>query len=209
MKVETLPNALFTSNTYLVVENKEAVIVDPGLEGSTLNAYFSRHGLNPIAIILTHGHFDHFHGAGDIQKKYGIPVYVHDMDIVMLENNRLNGTEQFKVPVSYQLDATPLYDGQILFPATFKIEVIHTPFHTKGSSCYLLKKEGYLFTGDTLFKNSIGRSDLPTGSFRTVIPSLEKLQLLDEKIVVYPGHGPKTTIGDELRFNRYFKKRIS
>jgi glyoxylase-like metal-dependent hydrolase (beta-lactamase superfamily II) len=165
--------------------------------------------LNPIAILLTHGHFDHFHGAGDLQKQYHIPVFIHEGDIDMLENNRLNGADEFKVPVVYSVDGSPLYDGQILFPEIFSIEVVHTPFHTKGSSCYLMKKEGFIFTGDTLFKNSIGRSDLPTGSFRAVIPSLEKLQALDEKIIVYPGHGQKTTIGEELRFNRYFKKRMN
>lgn len=113
----------------------------------------------------------------------------------------------FRISGNYDIKATTFGNDEAVTINNRKIATFHTPFHTKGSVCFYLPEEGWLFSGDTLFKGSIGRSDLPSGSFRTITTSLIKLQSLPESVTVYPGHGPKTTIGNELKFNRYFQKR--
>jgi len=205
IETSTYPNDF--ANTYFLIEGSDVIVIDPGSDGTSLAARIRKENWHVIAILLTHGHFDHINGAEYLQKQFGIPVYVHEADVTMLPDNNLNGADMHGFRGSYDIAATPFYDDESLTVGRRVIKTIATPFHTKGSVCYYLEEEGLLFAGDTLFKGSIGRSDLPSGSFRTIKSSLAKLQALKETVIVYPGHGPKTTIGQELRFNRYFQKR--
>ena len=206
-RIETIAYPSDFANTYFLIDDLRVIIVDPGSDGSSLAALISNRGWKPLAMLLTHGHFDHINGAEFLQKAYRIPVYVHQADVIMLDNARLNGAEMFQFAGDYAIEPTSFYSDETIQIADIAIATIHTPFHTPGSVCYYLKEQKVLFTGDTLFKGSIGRSDLPLGSFRTINSSLAKLQTLPGDITIYPGHGPKSTIGKELEFNRYFKLR--
>ena len=205
VETTTYPNDF--ANTYFLIDGPNVIIIDPGSDGTSLSARIRREGWTIKAILLTHGHFDHINGAEYLQKVFAAPVYVHQEDEAMLSDPHLNGATMFRFSGNYDIKATTFGNDEVITIDTRKIITFHTPFHTKGSVCFYLPEEGWLFSGDTLFKGSIGRSDLPSGSFRTITASLTKLQSLPESVTVYPGHGPKTTIGYELKFNRYFQKR--
>jgi len=205
VETTTYPNDF--ANTYFLIDGSNVIIIDPGSDGTSLSARIRREGWTIKAILLTHGHFDHINGAEYLQKVFDTPVYVHQEDEAMLADPHLSGATMFRISGNYDIKATTFGNDEAVTINNRKIATFHTPFHTKGSVCFYLPEEGWLFSGDTLFKGSIGRSDLPSGSFRTITTSLIKLQSLPESVTVYPGHGPKTTIGNELKFNRYFQKR--
>jgi glyoxylase-like metal-dependent hydrolase (beta-lactamase superfamily II) len=207
VRIETISYPSEFANTYFLIEGDQVVIIDPGSDGSSLVARIEKAVWKPLAILLTHGHFDHINGVEYLQKRYDVPAYIHEDDVAMLDNARLNGADMFHFDGQYDIKATPIISDQTLVIGNLAFETIHTPFHTQGSVCYYIKEAQCLFSGDTLFKGSIGRSDLPTGSFRHIAASLAKLQSLPPEVRIYPGHGPKSTIGSELQFNRYFKKR--
>ncbi len=207
VRIETISYPSEFANTYFLIQGSEVIIVDPGSDGSSLAARIDKASWKPLAILLTHGHFDHINGVEYLQKRYGIPAYIHEADLPLLDDPRHNGADMFHFDGQYDIKAVPLSSDEPLTIGHIAFATIHTPFHTQGSVCYYLKEDRCLFTGDTLFKGSIGRSDLPTGSFRHIAASLAKLQSLPPEVRVYPGHGPKSTIGEELKFNRYFKKR--
>lgn len=193
------------ANTYLAIRDGKTLIIDPGQKIEVITTLIEKNQLEPLGILLTHGHFDHINTVPELQAKYQIPVYMFEQEIPMLDDAKLNGSLSFVGPLTYQAEVTPLYADETLNLGPFAFKVIHTPFHTSGSVCFYFNEEKTLFTGDTLFKNSIGRSDLPTGSFRTIKPSLHKLSILPADVAIYPGHGPSSTIGTEIKFNRYFK----
>lgn len=207
LRVETVSYPTNFANTYFVIADDQVIIIDPGSDGSSIASRINRMSWKPLAILLTHGHFDHVNGAEYLQKHLGVPVYVHQLDEVMIGDPSLNGADTFGFDGHYDIKCKTFISDETLTFGPISLKAIHTPFHTPGSVSYYVKEKGWLFSGDTLFKNSIGRSDLPLGSFRNIHTSLAKLQKLAPETIVYPGHGPKTTIGDELSFNRYFKPR--
>lgn len=176
--------------------SSKAVIIDPGCmpgaETRALEKMVSDQGLEPVAILLTHGHADHTHGAAALQKKYGIPVYMNTADAFLCEN--------------CGFEATPLEDGQILTPGGLDFKVIFTPGHTPGGVCYYCGSRKVLFSGDTLFKGTIGRTDLPGGDYDKLIVSvMEKIMWLDGDVQVFPGHAGSTTIADERTENPFLQ----
>jgi hydroxyacylglutathione hydrolase len=204
MTIKTLVSSEFTSNTYLIITGEHCLIIDPGVALENIVNQWQAANVKPMAILLTHGHFDHIYSASQLQKQFQLPIYLHEKEAILVNDRLLNGADMFNVPGTYTVEPIIIKDNQILTIADLRFKVIHTPFHTLGSVCYYLEEEKILFSGDTLFKGSIGRSDLPTGSFKTIKSSLQKLQKLSPKTKVYPGHGPLTTIKEEKQTNPYF-----
>ena len=205
MKVERFVIGMMGTNCYLVsnTETKECVIVDPAVYSEELAAHIRREELSVQAILLTHGHFDHIMGIDGFLKEYDVPVYAHREEAVLLNDADYNASSDYGRAYTYS-GASHVEDGQILNLAGMQFQVIHTPGHTIGGCCYYAEAEKILFSGDTLFQMSVGRSDFPTGNGRQLIGSIQKkLMVLPEETIVYPGHMEQTTIGDEKRRNPY------
>lgn len=193
------------TNCYIVRRNdsNKAVIVDPGEDFQRIKGYIENDKLEPVGILLTHGHFDHIGAADDLKKQYGVKIYAHkdEKDIV---NSDLNLGGVFGCPTGCDVDFFVKEGEKIVFDE-MEFEVIHTPGHTKGSCCFLMRNEKILFSGDTLFEGSHGRTDFPTGSQSQIIRSItEKLLVLDEDVKVYPGHEYETTIGNEKKYYAFY-----
>ena len=194
------------TNCYLVIneETKESVMVDPGAYPAKVKNAVKEQGLKLKAVLLTHAHFDHIMGLSDVMEDVKVPVYVEEADLPMMTDGESNLSSTY-VRGGYRFEeAVPVSDGQQLEIAGFQFRVIHTPGHTKGSCCYYLKDEGVLFSGDTVFYGSVGRTDFPGGSTAEIVRSLHKLvDSLPEETEVFPGHDASTTIGYEKRYNPF------
>lgn len=192
------------TNCYLLTntETKETLIVDPGDSGDRIAAYCLQEKLRPVAILLSHGHFDHISGVKAIQDAFRLPVYAAEAEEALLSEPGWNLSAKYQ---GYSVSLVPevlLADGEKFELAGFAIKAIHTPGHTAGGMSYYLADENILFSGDTLFRHTYGRTDLPTSSFEKLKHSLrEKLFALPEDTQVYPGHGNATTIKEERRKN--------
>ena len=157
----------------------------------------------PVAVLLTHGHFDHIMAAQAVKEKYNIPIYACRQEEEMLREPSVNMTAHYGRDCSITPDRF-LDDLDVFEVAGFSIQMIHTPGHTKGSCCYYLKDEDVLFSGDTVFYGSVGRTDFPGGSTAQIVRSLHKLvDSLPEETEVFPGHDASTTIGYEKRYNPF------
>ena len=184
-------------------ETGEALIIDPADSPSKIELKVNAMGARPVAVLLTHGHFDHIMGVEAVREKYQIPVYACRQEEEMLREPSVNMTDQMGKSCSILPDVF-LDDLQVFEAAGFSIQMIHTPGHTKGSCCYYLKEEGVLFSGDTLFCGSVGRTDFPGGSASQIRDSLHRLlAALPDDTSVYPGHDTSTTIGYEKRYNPF------
>lgn len=191
------------TNCYVAVntDTKEAFIVDPGAEG--LAQKIRECGCKPVAILLTHGHFDHAAGAAELAEEFHIPVYAHEEEKEVLGSPEMNVSWMVGGRSKFHADIF-VKDEQELDLAGFHIRVFFTPGHTKGGCCYYLPYEDVVFSGDTLFAMSVGRTDLPTGSGAQLIRSIrDKLMGLPDQTVVYTGHGDTTTIETERMYNPY------
>ena len=194
----------FGTNCYIVAcpETGESAVIDPGSPDPWVLATLREHGLKPSRIILTHGHLDHIGGVADVKAATGARVAVHGADAPMLTDPMLNGSAYFGMPVTAPAPDQLLRDGDQLQVGNLTFQVIHTPGHTPGGIC--LYTPGHLIAGDTLFAGSIGRTDLAGGDYHALIQSIRtRLLPLSADTVVYPGHGPTTTIGDEAEYNPF------
>ncbi len=205
MKIQSYVIGMVSTNCYIIFNEstKEALIIDPPDQAPALKVKIEELELCPVAILLTHGHFDHIMAAGDLAAAFGIPVLAGEEEKALLEDYNLNGSRM--VRKNYTLSADRfLKDKEELILGGMRIKVIHTPGHTAGGVCYYFEEEKVLISGDTLFLESIGRTDLPTGDQYTLLESIRrKLMVLPEEVLVYPGHGDKTTIGYEKMHNPY------
>ena len=206
MKVEQFATGILGTNTYLAIneETKQAVVVDPAALPKRLKNYIVENELQVEAILLTHAHFDHIMGVDLFAEEYGVStVYVHENDAPMMEDPALNLSNVYTRGYTYS-NYTCIRDKQILKHAGIEFQVIHTPGHTSGGVSYYVEEAGALFSGDTLFQASIGRTDFETSSMSDMIRSIkDKLFLLPDDTIVYPGHMAATKIGYEKKYNPY------
>lgn len=210
MKIGRMVVSMCETNCYYMYREEEAtegeraaLVIDPGDRGEQIYEGLKRKGFRVEAILLTHGHFDHIQGVNGLKKCSGAPVYAYEGERDICEDARINLSVQTGRPETVRADHYEK-DGSVMKLAGFTIRLIATPGHTHGSCCYYLEEERVLFSGDTLFAGSVGRTDFPTGSMSGLVRSVkEKLLVLPEDVRVYPGHGEETTIGEEKRYNPY------
>jgi hydroxyacylglutathione hydrolase len=192
------------TNCYIVYKENKAIIIDPGGDANQVKQWLSLERLEPIAILLTHAHFDHIGAVDDLRQHYHIKVYMHHQEASWLMDPSLNRSTFF-IGAEIKTDAPDyLLEAGEFSLGPFDFEVIYTPGHSPGSISFLVKEEHIIFSGDVLFHRGIGRTDLPGGDFAVLTDSIQnKLYKLEDETVVYPGHGPKTVIGEEKLHNPF------
>lgn len=209
MKIACLPFNPIQENTYVVWDDtKECVVIDAGncspREDAALDDFIGRQGLKPVLAANTHGHFDHTLGVGHLKQRYGIPFALSEKDRFLLDNAAVSGSlfgvKTGPMPaIDRDLDA----ETEIRFGNSV-LRILRTPGHTPGHVAFYEPESKALFTGDTLFRESIGRTDLPGGDYSWIMRSiLDVIVPLGEEVHIYPGHGPESTIGHELLYNPF------
>ena len=201
MVVLTLPVGMLEANCYVVAaeEGAEAVAIDPGGDADVILAAAQDHGLHITHILDTHGHPDHTAGNFDLKAATGAKLYIHEADRAMIEGSGREWAFTGLVHVPCNADET-LNDGDELQVGALTLRVVHTPGHTPGGCCFAVGEA--LFTGDTLFAGSVGRTDFPGGDMDTLEASLARIiALFPDETVLYPGHGDATTLGEEKATN--------
>ncbi len=205
--VKNVLGGMLSTNCYTLVnqESREALIIDPAARGDFLIKQCADQNYKPVGILLTHGHFDHIGGLKELIDYYkDIKVYAGADEADLLARPEINLSNILKEPISTKADVY-VNDGDELELLGTKIKCLHVPGHTKGGICYYVAEENAVFSGDTLFSMSVGRSDFPTGDGEELLRSIEeKLFTLPEDTDVYPGHDSKTTIKKEKSYNPYF-----
>ena len=205
MILETVIVGPMQVNCYILAlaQNSSCLVIDPGSDESKIRKVMEKHKLKPEFVINTHGHFDHI-GCDD---KFGVPVYVHRLDVPMLENPKLNFSGFFSLPYQVASEIRPLEDKGLVTIKDLELEAMHVPGHTPGGIALRIKKpkSSVLFTGDSLFCQGIGRTDFDGADEHLLIKSIkEKIFALPDDTVIYPGHGVSSTIGEEKRNNPFF-----
>jgi hydroxyacylglutathione hydrolase len=210
MRIDRLILGGFETNCYIVRRDEsaqECAVIDPGLDPDELLDFLVQRELRPVAVLLTHGHIDHIAGVAALRQQYPqIKLYIHKLDAPMLTNTQTNLSmltgDTFTAPAADVL----LEDGDTIEEAGVKLKVLHTPGHTPGGICLYAEPEGILFAGDTLFADSVGRTDFPGGSMDQLLVSIQrKLLVLPDTTAVYPGHGMRTTLAREKRANPFLQ----
>ncbi|RZT00673.1 MBL fold metallo-hydrolase [Cuneatibacter caecimuris] len=202
IQVEYTALGMCGTNCYLIYNNesREAVLVDPADQPERLEAWVRRRGVTLTAIWLTHGHFDHMLAADELRKAFGVKIYAMEAEKELLGNASMNLSAAWAEAAVLQADVW--LKGREIFPVLgTEVEVLSSPGHTPGGCCYYFRQEGFLISGDTLFRESLGRTDFPGSSTRQIIESIRELLKLPESVTVYPGHGEETTIGYEKLHN--------
>lgn len=206
MKIERLVLGDVRTNCYLLINEKtlETIIVDPADRADVIIRKAVDEGLNLKAVFLTHGHGDHILAVSDLKRDFGLKVYASEAEKELLLDPEQNLSRAlFGVAVTVKPDVL-LEDGQEFEEAGMRFQMLLTPGHTPGGCCYYQPEEKVLFSGDTLFSGSIGRTDFPGGNLSTLVRSVkEKLLVLPEDVKVYPGHEEMTSIGQEKKYNPY------
>ena len=205
MSIQQYIVSVCATNCYFIVNDatKEVLIIDPGASAKQLAEKVKEHSLTPAGILLTHGHFDHAGAATELAQLLDVKIYAHEAEQETLEAPGLNLSGWEGKMESYHADVY-LKDEQELELAGFKVRVLFTPGHTVGGCCYYFIEQGVLFSGDTLFEGSIGRTDFPKGSASQLIRAIkDKLMIMPDETAVYSGHGDMTSIGME-RVNNPF-----
>ena len=197
MQMETMTLGLYQTNCYILWEGNDGIVIDPGYYAGRILARLQELNVVPLAVVLTHGHFDHVGAVKELAQAYNCPVYLAEEDTRLPEEYTLG-------PIAC---TNFLRDGETLTLGPIAVKVLHTPGHTPGSSCLLVGQ--WLFSGDTLFRDACGRVDLPGGDYREMYRSLRKLYELEGDYSVYPGHGEATTLERERKHNPYMRGAIS
>ncbi len=204
MKIESFTNGMFAENCYIAIDEaaNEAVIIDPGSQPQDILNWIADADCIVKYVLNTHGHSDHIGANTAVCDKFGVKLGIHPLDAPMLTDSKLNLSIYSGDAVLSKKADFFLNENDIITFGNSKLKVVHTPGHSPGGIC--LAGEKIIFSGDSLFAESIGRTDLPGGSMSDLVSSLkEKIMTLSEDIAVYPGHGPATTIGHEKKYNPY------
>jgi glyoxylase-like metal-dependent hydrolase (beta-lactamase superfamily II) len=203
---EILPVGMLGCNCSILGDpaTREAMVIDPGDDIDQITAILERHQLTVKSIVITHAHIDHIGGAQKLRALTGAPVYMNENDSFLADDLAMQANWLgIETPQNPGID-TPAREGDVLRAGSIEAQVIHTPGHTPGSISLFIPTENKLIAGDTLFKGSIGRTDLPGGDFRTIMMSIrDKLYTLPETTIVIPGHGEPTDIATEKRSNPF------
>lgn len=205
MEITVLTVGPVYTNCYIANQegNSACIVVDPGDEAEKIASYIKKKGLTCEGILLTHGHFDHITGVSGLVSAVGGKVYACEKERELLGDPQLNASAMAGYEVALEPEFL-LRDGQVLEIAGLKFRVIHTPGHTKGGCCYYAEEDKVLFSGDTIFMESIGRTDFPTGNGRELLESVRnKVLTLPDDVRIYPGHGPETSVAYEAANNPY------
>lgn len=205
LKIGKIVMGMCQTNCYFVYEEgkKDAIVFDPADKGDILFRKLTDAGFTVRAMLLTHGHFDHIWGVNKLRELSGAKVYAYEGEKELCEDAVKNVSGQAGRAETVVADEY-IRDGEIIEVAGMRCRLIATPGHTQGSCCYYFEGDGILISGDTLFQESIGRTDLPTGSYSALIHSVQdKLMLLPDEVKVYPGHGDETSIGHERKYNPF------
>lgn len=209
MKIACLPFNPIQENTYVVWDDtKECIVIDAGnsspREDAALDNFIAERGLKPVLAANTHGHFDHTMGVEHLRQRYGIPFALSGKDRFLLENAAMSGSVfGVKVGAMPPIDRDLDDETEIRFGQT-TLRILRTPGHTPGHVAFYEPQSKALFTGDTLFRESIGRTDLPGGDYSWIMRSiLDVILPLGDEVQVYPGHGPETTLGHESLYNPF------
>lgn len=210
MIINTLILGDYQTNSYVLVAEpavKDCLVIDTGLQSARLIEFLKDNELTPQGVILTHGHIDHIAGIGLLRKDYPeIITCIHKLDAKMFEDTNANLSAAAAMPFTATAAETILEHGDIVNHAGIEFTVFHTPGHTQGGICLYSKKEQCVFVGDSLFADSVGRTDLPGGNMTQLISSIKQnLLTLPGETKVYPGHGPNTTIAKEKLYNQYLQ----
>ena len=202
MKILKYSLGQLQANCYFLIEDNNCLIIDPGDEADFVLSKLQQANLHLVGVLATHGHFDHVMVVGEIQKSFNVPFYISEKDLFLLK--------RLKESAEHFLDHKPIVlppkniifiNKKMLQVASYKLQVFNTPGHTPGSVCYYLPEEKIIFTGDTLFKEGIGRYDFSYSSKKDLDSSLKKLFKLPKDTIIYPGHGEETTISEEKNKN--------
>ena len=205
LRIEQKIIGMVSTNVYLGIhtETKEAFLVDPADNADLLADWIEENGVTLRASLLTHGHFDHIGAAMELKRKFQTPIYAMTMEKTVLNDSMLNLSGSWGKPFTVQADRL-LSDGQEISVAGFEVTAYHTPGHTRGGACYYIPKEQVLFSGDTIFCESIGRTDFPTGNAAELVRSVRRmLDALPDEVKIYPGHEEATDAAHEKKFNPF------
>lgn len=206
LKIGRMVIGMYGTNCYLVYREgrQEAIVVDPADKGEQIYEALREKGFTVSGILLTHGHFDHIWGTKALREKSGAPIYALDAEVKICEDDGLNVSRQAGRPYTVVPDVY-VRDGEEVCIADITCKVIATPGHTADSCCYYFEEAGFVVCGDTIFLESVGRTDLPTGSGGTLERSIrEKIFTLPDSVQLYPGHGDSTTVEHEKKYNPFF-----
>lgn len=199
MEIKCLVCGAFATNTYVLEIDDSIILIDPACKKEKLEPYLK--GKKLLAVLLTHGHFDHIKACDGLYKEYKMPIYLNTLDIELTKDNTQGQSFGLDSVPTISSPVTNLKEGTMNI-GPFSFEVIYTPGHTEGSVCF--RFEECIFTGDTLFRGSVGRTDLNGGNMSKLKNSLRVFKDLDPSLMVYPGHEEPTMIIDELNYNPYF-----
>ncbi|KMY31389.1 hypothetical protein ACZ11_03775 [Lysinibacillus xylanilyticus] len=197
------------TNCYIVSnKNKECLIFDPGEEADRIIKAIRSNNLKPLAIFLTHAHFDHIGAVDAVRKAFDVPLWIHEKEVSWLGDPTKNGSNKYAALPDYIVDAPAdeniIKKEQLFEISDFYFKAIFTPGHSPGSISYIFENDGFAIVGDTLFEQGVGRTDLIGGSTKTLLTSIhDKLLTLPEDTIIYPGHGNYTTVGAEMETNPF------
>ncbi|KAA0258128.1 MBL fold metallo-hydrolase [Deferribacter autotrophicus] len=208
MRIDTIIVGALYVNCYIISKGNDAIVIDPGSDFHKIKEFIVSKSLKPLAILNTHGHFDHVGAIEDVKNEFNVSLYMHKDDEFLLKSAPqhalmfgLDGVKTSKI--DYYIE-----DGEILNFGEINVKVLHTPGHSPGGVCFYIEEINSVFTGDTLFCESVGRTDFPYANFNELKISVQqKLYSLDPETKVYPGHGPSTSIGHERKMNAFIRAK--